>query len=93
MAICKLFHLNLETNDIANLYNRGQRSGTGISIFNQGGFVVDACKKDRLIPRVMFKSKSKDWRIILLNDIKLKGTSGKRENKFLVKACLLIIKN
>ena len=57
MAICKLFQLNLETNDIANLYNRGQRSGTGISIFNQGGFVVDACKKDRLIPRVMFKSK------------------------------------
>ena len=86
MAICKLFHLNLETNDIANLYNRGQRSGTGISIFNQGGFVVDACKKDRLIPRVMFKSKfPKDWRIILLNDIKLKGVSGKRENKFFSK--------
>ena len=89
MAICKLFHLNLETNDIANLYNRGQRSGTGISIFNQGGFVVDACKKDRLIPRVMFKSKfPKDWRIILLNDIKLKGTSGKRENKFFSKSLL-----
>tara|TARA_Y100000992_G_C21271575_1_gene497231 strand:- start:813 stop:1763 length:951 start_codon:yes stop_codon:yes gene_type:complete len=89
MAICKLFQLNLETNDIANLYNRGQRSGTGISIFNQGGFVVDACKKDRLIPRVMFKSKfPKDWRIILLNDIKLKGTSGKRENKFFSKSLL-----
>ena len=86
MAISKLFNLNLEVNDIANIYNRGKRSGTGISIFKQGGFVVDACKKDRLLPRDMFKSKfPKDWRIILLNDIKLKGVSGKRENKIFSK--------
>ena len=86
MAVCKLFDLNLETNDIANLYNRGQRSGTGLSTFKQGGFVVDACKKDTLLPKVMFKSKfPRDWRIILLNDINLKGTSGKRENKFFSK--------
>ena len=82
MGICKFLNLKTEVHEIADLYNRGQRSGTGISIFKEGGFVVDACKKDRLLPRDMFKSKfPKDWRIILLNDIKLKGTSGKRENK------------
>ena len=83
IGICKLLNLKTEINEIACLYNRGQRSGTGISIFKEGGFVVDACKKDTLLPRVMFKSKfPKDWRIILLNDLKLKGTSGHRESKF-----------
>jgi len=86
MGICKFLNLKTEVHEIANLYNRGQRSGTGISIFKEGGFVVDACKKNELLPEAMFKSKfPKDWRIILLNDIKLKGTSGHRENKFFSK--------
>lgn len=87
MGICKFLNLKIEVHEIADLYNRGQRSGTGISIFKEGGFVVDACKKDILLPRAMFKSKfPKDWRIILLNDLKLKGTSGHRENKFFSKS-------
>ena len=86
MGISKFLNIDAKVTDIAYMYNRGQRSGTGISIFKKGGFVVDACKKDELLPEAMFASKfPKDWRVILLNDIKLRGTSGPRENKFFSK--------
>ena len=86
IGISKFLNIDTNVDDIADLYNRGQRSGTGISIFKKGGFVVDACKKDKLLPETMFKSKfPKDWRVILLNDLDLKGTSGHRENKFFSK--------
>ena len=83
MAISKFLDLKLSVDSIASLYNRGERSGTGISIFKKGGFVVDACKKNKLLPKAMFTSKfPSDWKILLINDVNLKGTSGQRESKF-----------
>ncbi len=83
MAISKFIDLKLSVDSIARLYNRGERSGTGISTFKNGGFVVDACKKNNLLPQAMFTSKfPSDWKILLINDINLKGTSGQRESKF-----------
>ena len=40
-------HLGIKASisDIARIYDRGERSGTGIRIFERGGFDVDACKK------------------------------------------------
>ncbi len=78
-------HLGIKSsiNDIANIYNRGERSGTGIRIFDRGGFVVDACKKNNTLPETMFNSKfPTEWKIILINDNSLKGTSGNKEIKF-----------
>ena len=83
MAISKFIDLKLSVDSIARLYNWGERSGTGISTFKNGGFVVDACKKNNLLPQAMFTSKfPSDWKILLINDINLKGTSGQRESKF-----------
>ena len=56
-ALCKFLNLKMSVDEIAQIYNRGQRSGTGISIFKNGGFVVDACKKEQLLPEAMFSSK------------------------------------
>ncbi len=75
--------IKISINDIAHIYNRGERSGTGIRIFDKGGFVVDACKKANTIPETMFNSKfPSKWKIILINDNSLKGTSGNKEIKF-----------
>jgi beta-RFAP synthase len=85
-ALCKFLNLKMSVDEIAQIYNRGQRSGTGISIFKNGGFVVDACKKEQLLPEAMFSSKfPKDWRVIILNDLDLKGTSGHVEKEFFEK--------
>ena len=85
-ALCKFLNLKISVDEIAQIYNRGKRSGTGISIFKNGGFIVDACKKEKLLPEAMFSSKfPKDWRVIILNDLDLKGTSGLIEKQFFEK--------
>ena len=80
-----LMHLGIKASisDIARIYDRGERSGTGIRIFERGGFVVDACKKANMLPETMFNSKfPSKWKIILINDNQLKGASGEKEVKF-----------
>ena len=80
-----LTHLGIKASisDIARIYDRGERSGTGIRIFERGGFVVDACKKANMLPETMFNSKfPSKWKIILINDNQLKGASGDKEVKF-----------
>jgi len=79
--------LNIKTEKIAEIFKRGKRSGTGIGIFENGGFVVDSCKKINTLPKTMFRTKfPKDWKIILINDRKLKGISGEKEMDFFSKS-------
>ncbi|MBT3548835.1 MAG: hypothetical protein HOM30_04725 [Gammaproteobacteria bacterium] len=82
-SIFAYLDIDASINDIANIFDRGERSGTGISLFSKGGFVVDACKKFNELPMAMFNSKfPSKWKIILINDNSLKGAFGKKEVKF-----------
>ena len=81
--ISEFLKLSLTTKNIAEIYKRGERSGIGISVFEKGGFVLDSCKKKDMQPKTLMHSKFPSvWKIILLNDTKLKGISGDKENRF-----------
>ena len=78
--IDKFFHLNLRYDEVLKISSRGLRSGTGIASFKKGGFIVDACKVDNKIPKTLLQTKlPKSWRLILINDKKIKGQHGKVE--------------
>ena len=82
--LTKFSNLNLSTEDIAKILNRGKRSGVGIGSFKRGGFIVDGGKprKSKNIPTVIFNSKwPKNWKIILLFDSKITGIHGEKEIK------------
>ena len=82
--LTKFSNLNLSTEDIAKILNRGKRSGVGIGSFKRGGFIVDGGKsrKSNNIPTVIFNSKwPKNWKIILLFDSKITGIHGEKEIK------------
>ena len=78
--------LDIRTEEIVEIFKRGKRSGTGIGIFENGGFIVDSCKKINIMPKTMFRTKfPKGWKIILINDRNLKGISGDKEMDFFSK--------
>tara|TARA_B100000029_G_scaffold516604_1_gene631642 strand:- start:2563 stop:3525 length:963 start_codon:yes stop_codon:yes gene_type:complete len=83
-AISNYFNLNLTTYELVNFFQRGLRSGTGIGIFEKGGFVLDSCKKVGEYPKIIIRKKfPADWRLILVSDTDSKGSYfGIREKKF-----------
>ena len=82
-GVSKLLGLNLNTEKIVKIFNRGLRSGTGIGIFEKGGFIVDTCKKINQQPQILLRKKfPSNWKIVLLSDKTLKGVSGDREKEF-----------
>ncbi len=67
----------------AALLGRGLRSGIGIALFGQGGFVVDGGRGEAstippLLTRVPVPS---DWRVLLLRDPGYQGLSGEQEKR------------
>lgn len=81
LALNALYELNLSPREIAQISGRGARSGIGIGIFEQGGFIVDGGHRDEKIPppvisRMDFPS---DWRIILVFDNRGNGLHGSNE--------------
>ena len=82
-AISIIMKKKLNIDQIANIYKRGLRSGIGLELFKTGGFIVDSGKKTNELPKPILKHKfPSDWKIILLNDKSLKGSSGSRERYF-----------
>lgn len=82
-AISSYFNLKLTTNELVNFFQRGLRSGTGIGIFEKGGFVLDSCKKPGEYPQIIVrKSFPSHWRLILVSDVKSTGYSGIKEKNF-----------
>ena len=82
-VINKFFSLNLNYDEILEISSRGLRSGTGIASFKKGGFIVDACKSGDKIPKPLLQIKlPKSWRLILVNDTRVRGEFGKSELDF-----------
>ena len=80
-ALRQLHGLPLDPAGDALLLQRGERSGIGIGLFHQGGFVVDGGNgavghAPPIIARLPFPA---DWRIILLLDPARQGVHGDAE--------------
>ena len=82
--ISEFFNLKISINKIANILNRGERSGIGIESFKKGGFNVDVGKLDgsTLPPlNILNLNWPKDWKILLIMDQNITGVHGKKEVK------------
>lgn len=75
------YDLNLSVRDIAAVMDRGLRSGIGIGIFEQGGFVVDGGRGENTItpPMLAHFDVPKNWRFILVFDKRGQGLHGQQE--------------
>jgi beta-RFAP synthase len=86
-AVNQLYGLNLQTVQIAQLLNRGNRSGIGIGAFDKGGLLIDGGrtvsasqnsvhKMPPLLARYDFPD---HWRILLILDSTQPGIHGEEE--------------
>ena len=80
-GMAKLFDLDLRTVEIAATLDRGARSGLGIGLFDQGGFVVDGGSAGDGVPppiiaRQPFPS---EWHLLLVFDRGREGVHGETE--------------
>ena len=80
-GMARLFDLDVRTVDIAALLDRGSRSGLGIGLFDQGGFVVDGgTAGDGVPPPVIARQPfPPEWRVLLVYDRKRQGVYGETE--------------
>jgi beta-RFAP synthase len=82
-AFSELHGLGLSTPSIANLLDRGARSGIGIAGFDQGGVLVDGgpragANAPPVLARFDFPS---EWRVILVQDPARSGLHGDSEKE------------
>lgn len=80
-ALNALYCLGLSVREIAEITERGQRSGIGIGIFEQGGLVVDGGRGSTTLtpPVIAQMSVPEDWRFILIFDSRGQGLHGIQE--------------
>ena len=80
-GMAKLFDLDLRTVEIAAALDRGTRSGLGIGLFDQGGFVVDGGSAgDGVPPPVIARQPfPAGWRLLLVFDRARQGMHGEAE--------------
>ncbi|MEM7465791.1 MAG: beta-ribofuranosylaminobenzene 5'-phosphate synthase family protein [Pseudomonadota bacterium] len=71
----------LLTADIARITGRGKRSGIGLSVFDQGGFVVDLGRGARtsLPPQLCQIPFPESWPVVVLSEAHNTGISGAQE--------------
>lgn len=82
-ALNGFYDLGLTIRDIAQLTDRGMRSGIGIGVFEQGGLVVDGGRGEKTItpPVVSHMDIPENWRFILVFDRRGQGLHGDQEIK------------
>lgn len=75
------YDLKLSVREIAAVMDRGLRSGIGIGIFEQGGFVVDGGRGEKTItpPMLAHFNVPENWRFILVFDENGQGLHGQQE--------------
>ena len=75
------YDLKLSVRDIATVMDRGLRSGIGIGVFEQGGFVVDGGRgENTVIPPILAHFDiPENWRFILVFDKRGQGLHGTAE--------------
>ncbi len=80
-AVNAFYGLGLSVRDIAAMTDRGQRSGIGIGVFEQGGLVVDGGRGDKTTtpPVLSHMNVPEDWRFILAFDERGQGLHGQQE--------------
>ena len=82
-GMAKLFDLDAHGPEIATVLGRGARSGLGLGLFEQGGFVVDGGSAGGFAPppiitRLAFPP---EWSLMLVFDRKREGVHGEEERK------------
>ena len=80
-AVLEASGRSVPATELATLLGRGTRSGIGLSLFEQGGLIVDGGHGDHtasppLITRLAFPA---SWRVILISDHGHQGLSGRAE--------------
>jgi beta-ribofuranosylaminobenzene 5'-phosphate synthase len=82
-AIARLQGRELSAQDLANLGERGVRSGIGLAAFGGGGFLVDGGRgaTDRPPPLTLRSDFPDEWRVLLMLDPSRAGVSGDAEKK------------
>lgn len=82
-ALNEFYGLGLTVREIAQLTDRGMRSGIGIGVFEQGGLVVDGGRGAKTItpPVLAHMDVPDDWRFILVLDQRGQGLHGQQENQ------------
>ena len=83
VGLAKLFDLDAGSLEIASVLGRGARSGLGLGLFEQGGFVVDGGSAGGYAPppiitRLAFPP---EWRLMLVFDRTRKGVHGEAERE------------
>ncbi|NOR71969.1 MAG: GHMP kinase [Methylomarinum sp.] len=82
-ALNAFYDLGLSTREIAQIADRGKRSGIGIGVFEQGGLVVDGGRGENTLtpPVISHMDIPDDWRFILVFDQRGQGLHGDQEIK------------
>ena len=80
-GLARLFDLEVPTGEMAAALDRGNRSGLGIGLFDQGGFVVDGGSAgDGVPPPVVARQPfPAEWRLLLVFDRGREGAHGAAE--------------
>lgn len=80
-ALNAYYDLGLSTRKIAELTDRGMRSGIGIGVFEQGGLVVDGGRGalTKTPPVISHMDIPENWRFILVLDKRGQGMHGHQE--------------
>ncbi len=80
-ALNSFYDLRLTIREIAQLTERGMRSGIGIGVFEQGGLVVDGGRGEKTItpPVISHMDIPEQWRFILVFDQRGQGLHGDQE--------------
>jgi beta-ribofuranosylaminobenzene 5'-phosphate synthase len=83
LALARLHGLDLTPRRVAELHERGQRSGIGIGAFESGGFLLDGGRGSQdapppLVARAEFPER---WRVLLVQDDCRQGLHGAREEQ------------
>jgi beta-ribofuranosylaminobenzene 5'-phosphate synthase len=81
-ALARLNGIGVATAELAQKLGRGARSGIGVGLFEQGGFMVDGGRRNGsgiapIIARLPFPA---EWRLLLVLDPKLRGLHGRAES-------------
>ncbi|MDH3472410.1 MAG: GHMP kinase [Rhodospirillales bacterium] len=81
MAVCQLYGLPLEPVQLAQLLDRGTRSGIGLGAFLQGGVLLDGGRGESDLPPPIISRFDfpEQWRVMLIYDTALPGVHGEAE--------------
>ena len=80
-AITGLYGIDAGAEEIAVATGRGMRSGVGLGVFTQGGFILDSGRSEgRRLPTTVFRHDfPEEWRFVLVMDTRAEGISGTDE--------------